>query len=72
MVETKNNEMIYRTKKEILAAANYKGKTGRPKKITEKTTGRNIRIPDSDWEAMPETKSDFVREAIKTKLAKLK
>lgn len=64
MFETNNNEIKYRTKQEILDAAKYRGKPGRPAKIKEPSTARNIRIPDRVWDKIPVPKSDHVRDAL--------
>lgn len=64
MHETINNEMTYRTKQEILDAAQYKGKPGAPKKLEEPSHARNIRIPDRIWDRIPEPKSDSVRNGL--------
>ena len=44
-----------------------KRKPGRPPKF-EKTTVMSVRIPTTDYEAMPDDKAGFVREAIVEKL----
>lgn len=64
MFETKNNEMVYRTKQEILDAANYKGKPGARVKIKEPNHCRNFRLPDRIWDRLPEPKSESVRNAL--------
>lgn len=64
MFETNNNDITYRTKQEILDAAKYRGKPGRPAKINEPCTARNIRIPDRVWDKILVPKSDHVRDAL--------
>jgi len=72
MFETKNNEITYRTKQEILDAAQYKGKPGAPKKLEEPSHARNIRIPDRVWDKLSEPKSETVRFALSEFVSSIK
>jgi hypothetical protein len=71
MFETNNNDMIYLTKKEILDAANYQAKRGRPKKI-EASTVRSVRVPDRVWDKLTEPKSDSVRNVLEMFVSNVK
>jgi hypothetical protein len=71
MFETNNNDMIYRTKQEILDAANYQAKRGRPKKL-EASTIRSVRILNDTWDKLVEPKSDSVRNALNKFVSSIK
>lgn len=64
MHETTNNKITYRTKKEILDAAGYKGKPGAPIKINEPQCSLNVRIPIRIRDRIPHPRSESVRNAL--------
>lgn len=63
MFETKNDEIVYRTKNEILDTANHCAKRSRPGKLGASTT-RSIRISDHVWDKLTKPRAESARNAI--------